>query len=793
MTTLWKKIWTDLWSNKARTLLAALSIAVGVFAVGLIVTSSTIVKKDMETDYLAVNPHTVRIYTQNFDAEILHGLANTPGVTAIEARYNVWVKIVGRDGKQYPINLDSIGPLDDMQVDKLVFEQGERTLGYKEIYLERQGAEGLGLKPGDMVDLVLNDGRTRALTVAGTVHDVTANPFKFTAKTAGYVTPKTMEWLGESIQFNYVTIATSGSQTDVAHIRTIAEDVAVKIERSGYQVANISINNPGKHPAQSIIDSVLMLMSVLGFMSVLLSGFLIINTMTALMGQHIRQIGVLKAIGATMLQLIGMYFVMVLAFGALALLIAVPLSALASYGFTRWLIGMLNATPSPFSISPTALWIQTIIALGVPMFAALMPVLNGARLTVRQAITNYGLSAPSQHGLFDRLLESIQGLPRPILLSIRNTFTRKMRLAFTLVTLVLGGAIFIAVISVRESLNIELERSFGYYQSDVNVEFSNPYSFIKADQAIQDVPGVVTVEGWNISRVNVMRPDGENSDQIILHAPPADSKLVTPVLSQGRWLLPTDTNAIVVDSHFAKVRPDVKVGDEISVRIDKKEYPFVVVGVFRLAGNYPSPYTFVNNEYLADRVGGMSKVTSLRIITESHDAAFQTSVLKSIQARFDGEHIQVTMQTGSEAIAQSKRMTDVLIYLLLFMAVLIAAVGGLGLTGTMSMNVLERTREIGVMRSIGAESGTIFQMVVTEGLLVGLMSWALCIPFSIPLTYLLDEKLGTMIMTLPLFYTLSIQGIFIWLVIVLILASIASMFPARNAVHLTVRDVLAYE
>lgn len=793
MTTLWKKIWTDLWSNKARTLLAALSIAVGVFAVGLIVTSFTIVKKDMEADYFAVNPHTVRIYTQNFDAEILHGLANTPGVTAIEARYNVWVKIDGRNGKQYPINLNSIGALDEMQVDKLVFEQGERTLGYKEIYLERQGAEGLGLKPGDIVDLVLNDGRTRTLIVAGTVHDVTANPFKFSASTAGYVTPKTMEWLGESSQFNFVTIATSGSQTDAAHIRTIAEDVAVRIERSGYQVANININNPGKHPAQSTIDTVLMLMSVLGFMAVLLSGFLIINTMTALMGQHIRQIGVLKAIGATVFQLIDMYMVLVLAFGLLALLIAMPLSALASYGFTRWLIGMLNATPSPFSISPTALWMQAIIALGVPVFTALVPVLNGARLTVRQAITNYGLSAPSQHGLFDRLLESLQGLPRPILLSVRNTFTRKARLVLTLVTLVLGGAIFISVVSVQESMNIELERSFAYYQSDVNVEFSSPYSFAKIHRVIQDVPGVVAVEGWNISRVNVMRPDGENSDQIILHAPPADSKLVTPVLASGRWLLPTDTNAIVVDSHFAKVRPDVKVGDEISIRIGEKEYPFIVIGVFRLAGTYPSPYTFVNNDYLADRVGGMSKVTSLRIVTETHDPAFQTSVLNALQARFDEEHIQGTMQTGSEAITQSKRQTNILIYLLLFMAVLIATVGGLGLTGTMSMNVLERTREIGVMRSIGAESGAIFQMVVTEGLLVGLISWALCIPLSVPLTQLLDNKLGTMIMTLPLFYKLSTQGIFIWLVIVLILATIASLFPARNAVRLTVRDVLAYE
>ena len=793
MTMLWKKIWTDLWSNKTRTLLAALSIAVGVFAVGLIV-NSFVIKKDMETDYLAVNPHTVQIYTQNFDAkDIMRGLANTPGVTAVEARYNLWVKIVGQGNRQYAINLNSIGPLDEMQVDKLVFQQGNRTLGYKEIYLERQGAEGLGLKTGDSVDLILNDGKTRTLTIAGTVHDVMSNPFKFTSKTAGYVTPKTLEWLGESSQFNFVSIATSGSQTDAAHIRTIAENVAVKIERSGYFVSNININNPGIHPAQSIIDSVLMLMAALGVMSVFLSGFLIINTTTALMGQQIRQIGVMKAIGADIYQLIGMYMMLVLSFGLLALVIAVPLSVLASYGFTRWMIGMLNATPSPFSIPPISLWLQVIIALAVPVLAALVPVLNGSRLTVRQAITNYGLTAPPQHGLFDRILESIRGLPRPVLLSIRNTFSRKIRLAFTLVTLVLGGAIFIAVISVRESMRIEVERTFGYFQSDVNVEFPNAYSFSKAHDAIQDIPGIVTVEGWNILRVNVMRADGENSDQIILHAPPADSKLVTPAMAEGRWLQPADTNAIVVDNHFIKARPDVNLGDEILVRIDGKDYPFTVVGFFRLASNVPSPYAFVNNEYLVQRIGDTSKVTSLRVVTEVHDAAFQTNVSKALQTRFDEEHIQVTLQTGSESIVQSQRMTDILVYLLLFMAVLIAAVGGLGLTGTMSINVLERTREIGVMRSIGAESGTIFQIVATEGLLMGLMSWALSIPLAIPLTHWLDTNLGTRLMTLPLSYTLSTEGIFIWLVIVLVLSTIASMAPARNAIRLTVRDVLAYE
>lgn len=789
----WKKVWADLWKNKTRTFLAALSIAVGVFAVGLVVSSFVIVKRDMERDYQAINPHTFQIFCREFDQDMLHGLADTPGVTALEARYNLWIKIAGADGQEYPINLNSIGPLDEMQVDKLVFQQGTTTLGYREIYLERQGAEGLGVEPGDYVDLILSTGKIRTLKVAGTVHDVMANPFRFTSSTAGFVTPKTMEWLGESSQFNFVTVSTSGPQTDIPYIRTIAEEVAKRIERSGHRVLNININNPGQHPAQPIINTVQMLMSALGVMSVLLSVFLIINTTTALMGQQTRQIGVMKAIGATTFQLIGMYLALVLAFGLLALLIAIPLAGLAASVLTRWLVGMLNADPSPFFIPPISLWLQVCIALGVPMVAALFPVLGGTRLTIRQAISDYGLSARGSRNLFDRLLESIHGLPRPLLLSLRNTFSRKVRLVFTLVTLILGGAIFIAVVSVRASIRIETERSFGYYHSDVNVEFANPVLLPRALDAIKDIPGIVVVEGWNILKVNVMRSDDENSDQVALYAPPADTQLVNPTLAEGRWLLPADTNAIVVDNHFIKIRPDVNVGDTISLRIGEKEYPFVVVGIFRLASNVPNPFVFVNNDYLVKRIGDRSAVTNLRVMTAFHDTAFQTNVRQALQASFDTRNIQVTMQTGGESIANSRRQTDILIYLLLFMAVLIAMVGGLGLSGTMSMNVLERTREIGVMRSIGAESGMIFQMVVVEGLLIGLMSWVLSIPLAIPLTHLLDDRLGSQLMTLPLNYTLSVPGIFIWLVIVLLLAAIASFLPARNAIRLTVRDVLAYE
>jgi putative ABC transport system permease protein len=124
------------------------------------------------------------------------------------------------------------------------------------------------------------------------------------------------------------------------------------------------------------------------------------------------------------------------------------------------------------------------------------------------------------------------------------------------------------------------------------------------------------------------------------------------------------------------------------------------------------------------------------------------------------------------------------------MGLLIAIVGGLGLMG---MNVLERTREIGVMRSIGAESHMIFQLVVVEGKFIGLISWVISVLAAIPITQGLDKRLGLQLMTVPIRYIFSTQGMLIWLGVVLALSAIASLLPARNAVRLTVRDVLAYE
>ncbi len=793
LTAYWKKIFADLWNNKARSLLVAISIAVGVFAVGVVASSYFIIRDDMAADYWSISPHTARIYADLFDDDLIPALSRIQGVTAIEGRYGFWITIVTADGGRYPINVDSITSLNGIQVDKLTLEDGSAYLHMREIYLERQAAAAMGMKPGDTLNLEMANGQVRALKIAGTIHDVHANPFKFNSRTSGYVNRATMEWLGGSRLFNYVAFITAGSPTDRDAVFAISERVAAKLEQSGHEVFNISINRPGQHPAQATIETVLALLAALGMLAVFLSGFLVVNTLSSLMSLHVRQIGVMKALGATTTQLIVMYMTLVLSYGLMALVIAVPLAGLAAYGLTRWLDGMLNANPGAFAIHPVSLAAQVLIGLAVPLVGALVPVIGGAQRTIREAITNYGVSASGGHSPFDRLLEAVHFLPRPLLLSIRNTFRRKSRLTLTLSTMTLGGAIFIAVFSVRASMYYEFEQTFGYSQSDVNVELSRPYRLDRLQAATAGIAGIVSMEGWGSLQANVLYPQGENSDLVLVYSPPAGTRLVDPVVTSGRWLMPEDQNAIVVDNHFINLRPEVKVGDVITLRIDKQDYPFHVVGIFKLAGDLPNPVMYANNEYLEKITNSSGQVNSLRIVTGQHDPNAQAQVLDAVRARFQSQGVDGTFQTGASIIQQKRATVDILIYLLLLMALLIAAVGGLGLMGTMGMNVLERTREIGIMRSVGARDFAVFQIVVIEGMLVGLISWILSVGVSLPIARLLDASLGTSLMKVPLTYVFSPQGVVIWLALVLLLSAVASIIPARNAVRLTIREVLSYE
>ena len=796
MSSRWKKIWADFWGNKSRTVLTIITITVGVLAVGFNSSLGLYMAESMEVDFLASSPSEATVFASPLDDEMVKIAREVPGVDAVEGRRSVGATVVRADAKQIFIQFTAVEDPNQMTLNKLKPATGEASLpplGEKQIIVDAS-AQPLGYQVGDKIVVELGNGRLREVTLAGYIHDVNSIPTSFTQSMTAYVTPRTLDWLGGDPFYDSLAISVAEKQTDQEHVTKVAQAVADRVERAGATIFFVNVYQPGHHFAYNISNGIFSILTVLGYMTVFLSGFLIVNTITALMAQQTRQIGIMKAVGGGNGQVFVMYLVLILVFGLAALVIATPLANSLAKTFGAGMAQYLNFYPAPYVGYRSAFTQQVIVALVVPLLAAMWPIYNSVRVTVREAISDYGIGGNTKPK--DKAVgKGALILTRPMRLSLRNAFRKKVRLILTLITLVIAGAIFIGVYNLWASFDKVIEDIQGYFLADINMSFGRYYRFDEVAAIAESVPGVSSVEGWT-EYPGTLLPEGnaEAGTQILFVAPPSTSTLIDPVITAGRWLTTGDENAIVIGNHLLNIFPDLKVGDWLTIKVDEKEVKWQIVGVYSITGNVSPPLLYVNYEYLSQVVGAPGQVYSLRVLTEQHDEISQRRISEQLQKLYEAHGIGInSTQLGGEFIRQQKAQTNILVYFMLGMAAMIAIVGGLGLAGTMSINVLERTREIGVMRAIGASNGDIQGIVIIEGLVVGLLSWAISIPLSIPITGVLCFGVGMAILTAPMPAVFGMTGIIAWLIFTLALAAIASSLPARRASRLTVRDTLAYE
>jgi putative ABC transport system permease protein len=809
----WRKVLRDMWGNKGRTVLVVLSIAVGVFAVGTVAQMRVIVSDDMVESYEGANPPSATIYPDgSFDDDLVEAVRRMPEVAEAEGRRSVVVRFQHAQAETwYPLRLFAVADYEDMRI-KIIqpeIEFGPDPARWpnpstfpppdREVLIERTSLllPSHGLIPnaalGDTLLIETPSGKRREMRMAGLVYDIATGSAPWTGMGYGYVTLDTLEWLGLPRSYSELHILVAGDRYDVPHIERVVREVEDRLERSGLEIVRTDIPAPGKLPQDSLYQTLVLLLGALGALSLVVSVFLLINTVSALLTQQVRQIGVMKAIGARTSQITRMYLTMVAVFGLLAFLIAAPLGAWVARNVINVMAYLINFELGEFSIPVQVLVLEAGMALLVPLLAGVYPIIAGTRITVREAIASYGLSAEGAGGgAFDRLVERLQGLPRPLMLSLRNTFRRKGRLILTLTTLTLAGTIFIAVVSVRASLLLTVDEILEYVNYDAEVQLGRSYRTDRLEQEALRVPGVVAVESWASTGTYRLRPDGSEGGDIYLSAPPAETAMLNPMMVAGRWLLPEDDNAIVVSTNLLAEEPDLGVGSEIVLDIDDRETTWQIVGVARYA--QPVSIAYVDFDHYSRVVRDVGRANMITIAAEQHDADSQLEVAEAVEAHLDGVGLDVSsFYTRSQRRAAVDVLFNIVIMFLGSMAVILTIVGGIGLTGTMSLSVLERIREIGVMRAIGASNSAVMLVVMAEGVVIGLMSWLMGTLLALPVGKVLSDAVGMTTINTPLSYTVPPMAVFLWLGLVVLVSMLASYVPAQSAAQLSVREVLAYE
>lgn len=794
----WKKILGDLRSASSRFAMMVAAIAVSTGAVGAILSAYAILTREVSRNYLGTNPASAQLEFSVVDDSLVRKILSRPEIADAEASSTVLARIEVAPSEWLPLMLFVAPDFDHLHINAFRPESGAWPPPEGSLLLERTALPLTRTEVGKPISVQTPNGQKRSLLISGLVHDPGLAPAWQEQMVYGYLTPATLRGLGESGDLHLVKIVVRDNPGSMRAIEDTTRRLASWLGEQGHAVEEIRIPPPRIHPHQSQMMAILVMLLIFSLLALVLGAILTATIISGLLAQQVRQIAIMKAIGARSRQITALYAGLIAALGAVSVLLGLPLGLAAGRGFSTLVARLLNLNLYSYSV-PWWVWAaDVLLGMAVPLALALVPILGAVRRTIREAINDYGVDQSVGVGVIDRLLARFQNPDPAISMAVRNTFRRRARLVLTLALLATAGAMFLTSLNLKAAWekNLASARADRHYQVEVRLQEAVPESKILG--LVGAIPGVERAESWNIlpaavdspGHFSIVRtyPDGGHGILTLRSAPP-QSDFVTHRLIQGRWLRPDDTDAVVLNHITLALLPDVKAGDVISLLVEQRLVQLRVVGIAQEmltpGAAYTTPKTFAR---IMDRAG---LTNAVRVALQNRGRV--DAVSRSIEQALARERVVVKVSI-TEAMFDDAQTGHVyiLVFALIFMAIVMAVVGTLGLASAMSTSVIERTREFGVMRAIGATSRVVLRNVLSEGVFTGLLSWLIAIPLSIPLSTQVGNLVGSLSFRVPLPLSLSPVALGIWLAVVLAGAAAASAFPAQRAARLTVRETLAY-
>jgi len=784
----------DLSINKMKTFFVVLAICIGVFGFSVVANSYSILLREMGVNYMNTTPASATLLTDPLSDSYIQKIRALPYIKDAEKREKVVGRVEVGNNEWKDIWLFVINDFGDVRLDTFTSEKGEAIPNTGEILFERKALSIAKAEIGQSINIKIPDGNKTTLKLTGTVHAPGLAPAWMEGFAYGYITPDTLTLLGGTPKNTELKILVAQDEMNKEHIRVNAYLLKDYLEKDGFKVSHIDMPAPGKHPHYDQMATLLFLMEIFGLLALILSGVLVANMITSILEQQIRQIGIMKAIGADSLQIAGLYQGLVLFLAFVAVAISLPIGIFAGRKYAWIAAQILNFNIYSYNIPLYIFALELVIGLLVPLLTAASPIIKGSKVTVREAISDYGISHKKYGGnRMDSRPTILMFFPRPFLLSLRNTFRRKGRLIFTMLIVAVGGTGFIVAMNIYASMYNTVDKKINSISYDIQVKFDRPQPSKSIESFISEIPGVAKVEAWGGASAARVYKDGTSGNSFSIIAPPSATSLMSAFpLYEGRWLKPGDKNKLVINQRLLSDEPDIKVGDEILLSVNQSDEKWEVVGISKELVGIPSAYA--NSEALIETPEQQGFAKNVVVVTDIHSVASQSEVAKLLEQKMIDKGIGVSslMKIADYRKAVEDHLVLIATFLII-MSILVVFVGGLGLGTTISINVLERTREIGIMRAVGASTYSLTSTIVIEGMIIGLLSWLISMILSWPLSKIVCYNFGMIFFKSPLEFAASTFGFILWLVIVIIFATLASLYPSWKASKMPVIDALSYE
>jgi len=418
-----------------------------------------------------------------------------------------------------------------------------------------------------------------------------------------------------------------------------------------------------------------------------------------------------------------------------------------------------------------------------------VPIVRAARMTARDAIHDPGITAQTAPRPLTAKLLVLPG-NRRLTFALRNTFRRPWRLAITLLAFTAGGTLLLTACNLYESLMNVVDLSLAEQSHDVEVTLPRPVPGARLEAIARGLPGVEIAEAWRRAGVGLIT-EADEADGLIeprrfgLAAYPVDSRLLGMPAKQGRWPQPAETGAIVITRMVQSQMPGLRVGGELLLKFRERSTKVRVTG---LVDEVATPMIYASFPVYEAVTGLGDGSTSLRIKT-----AQVANVVTAIdEALFDARLPVGQIQTRADRREVLDDHFQVVTAVVKMIALATALVGAICLAAFACLNVLERTREIGVIRTLGATPRTVTALFLAESGAIALLSLALSVGASLIVTRALNDLTSRELLQVAVPLIVSRPGLAL-LGGGLAAAMLGVWLPVARLLRMSVRDALAYE
>ncbi len=784
-----KKTFSDLLVNPKRTFLVVFALILGIWGVGTVFVSNYILTKDLNTNYQRTRPAQVIFHSTKFEDLNLQQFIDRPEVETAELRDfslhrieiypNVWI----------PLWLFGVEDFDQMNVAQVFPETGSKIPEAGTLLIERDGKLVSGIDTGKEPRIRVG-GKILTIKVSGICFDPAQAPATQDAFIYAYTDKKTYSQI-TGLPNNQRLIARLNNVHNEAEVKKISDLLASDLNAKGITISSVEIPRFNEHPHQWQLNTLLFLIGTIGLLAFIMGAVLVSQLMKSVMASQVRQIGILKAIGGTQCQVFQIYVSMLVLMGLSAGIVAVPLSVATGKAFSYFVAGKLN-----FNILTTTLPHSVYIGLMaasvlLPILLSVSILLKGIRISVKEALSDYGISQDGAQREFSFLKKL--SLSNSLILAIRNSLRNSKRLTVTILAMALGVAIFSTGFNVRQSLWNLLSGLKNEMRYDVQVALNNPISKDEAIQWFKSLDNVKEVETWLGGRGEIQSKVISTDNGAGIIALPRDTKLLQLRINKGRWISKSSDFEVVLNQQAMAVYKNPAIGSTLLVTVGNKNVNAKLVGVTE---QFERAKIYVDLEQYNAIFNPDQLVNTLIFVAKQNDYAKVIELKKEIEKSISNSDLHVLyVMSQAERVKIIYDHLNIILTTIVLLSFLVLVVSAIGMASATGINIMERTREIGVMRAIGATPKKIYSLFVMEGMITSWLSILFGLLLSWPLSKVAAVFFGNLMLGKEaiLQSAFSLSGFLITFAVTILFGWMANRIPAKSAIDVPTHKALSYE